>query len=234
MKGVGFMRDDDRVRRSNRRSRLDRDRESSGGIVKWVVRLIAWGAVASIFFCLGYLSSGWLLNYLDGRGMGGQPDVVASKEQAEQLLDSSSGDGIQTLVDMGRHVAFPIYVPDGKGGLAKREVKIVSGLMEDDLSKVVNALLDGLVEKKVLASDVGLLHVFRDGETLFMDFNDPFEITLSKMSASEGNLLMTGIVRSVVENFMPVTRVQFMVEGKIEESAGEVPLSMPWELRRKG
>lgn len=217
--------------RRGRRSRQDRDTKPSGPL-KFLVRALAWGAVATIFFSMGYLSSGWLLNYLDGRGIGGQPEVVSSVEQADNLM-SSSGEGIQTLVDMGKRVTFNIYVPDDKGKMIREKVEMASGVMEDDVIKLLETLLSRLSEAKVFASDVNIKNVFRDGEMMYLNFNEPFQIALSKLSAQKGSLVMTGVVRSVTDNFMPVARVQFMINGEIRESAGEVPLSVPWELRKQ-
>lgn len=188
--------------------------------------------VALVFFSMGYLSSGWLLSYLDGKGVGGQPDVAGTSEQAAQIM-ASSGEDVQTLVDMGRRVAFSIYVPDEKGGMEKEQINVVSSIMEDDVSKVIATLLSRLNEKKVFASDISLRHVFRDGELVYLNFNEPFRIALSKLPQPKGAIVMTGIVRSIVDNFMPVARVQFLIDGNVKESAGEIPLSVPWELRKR-
>ncbi|PIE54793.1 MAG: hypothetical protein CSA35_04025 [Dethiosulfovibrio peptidovorans] len=237
MKGVGSEMDqfDDEAfrayRSSRRKLRVNRGGDETGGPLRWISRLMAWGALAAVFFALGYVCSGWLLNYMDERGLGSQPDVVSSPEQVENLMNSS-GEGVQTLVDMGRRVIFPLYVPGAKGKLTRVEVKVLSGLMEEDLTKVVNVLLEHLEKEGVFASDVGLKHVFRDGEMLYLDFNESFKIALSKMSAKKGALVMTGLVRTVVENFVPVTRVQFLVDGSVEKTAGKISLSVPWELRK--
>lgn len=219
------------VRRSSRRSRQEAE-SSSSGPVRWIVRIIAWGAVATIFFSMGYLSSGWLLNYLDGRGVGGQPEVVSSVEQADNVMSASVGE-VQTLVDMGHRMSFQMYVPDEKNSMIKEKIELVSGVMEDDMISLLETLLSRLYEKKVFASDVTLRNVFRDGEMMYLNFNEPFQIALSKLSQQRGSAVMTGIVRSVVDNFMPVTRVQFMIDGEVRESAGKVPLSVPWELRKQ-
>lgn len=217
--------------RRSRRSRQDREVRPSGPL-KWLIRALAWGAVATMFFSMGYLSSGWLLNYLDGRGIGGQPEVVTSQEQADNLM-SSSGEGVQTLVDMGKRVSFNIYVPDDKGAVTREKVDMASGIMEDDVIKLVETLLSRLTDQKIFAADVGIRNVFRDGEMIYLNFNEPFQIALSKLSSQRGSVVMTGIVRSVTDNFMPVARVQFMINGEIRESAGDVPLSVPWELRKQ-
>lgn len=218
------------VRRSSRRNRQEQEGSPSGP-VRWVLRAFAWGAVATIFFSMGYLSSGLLLNYLNGRGMGGQPEVVSSVEQADNVM--SAGGEVQTLVDMGRRMSFNIYVPDEKNGMTKDKIELVSGVMEDDVLQLLKVLLSRLHEKNVFAPDVGIKNVFRDGETMYLNFNDAFQIALSKLSEQKGSAVMTGIVRSVVDNFMPVTRVQFMIEGEVRSSAGKVPLSVPWELRKQ-
>lgn len=219
-------------RRSYRRNRFtrDADRRRKGPLI---LRILAWSGVALLFFSLGYVSSGWLLNYLDGKGIGGQPDVVSTQDQAKGLM-TSSGQDVQTLVDMGRRVAFSIYIPNGKGGVDKEEVTLVSSIMEDDAAKVISVLLSKLSKKKIFASDVAMKHVFRDGELVYLNFNEAFYIALSKLSQSEGAVIMTGIVRSIVDNFMPVTKVQFLIDGKVREAAGSIPLSVPWELKNRG
>ncbi len=219
------------VRRSSRRSRQEQEGASSGP-ARWVVRTLAWGAVATIFFSMGYLSSGLLLNYLNGRGVGGQPEVVSSVEQADNVMSSAGGE-VQTLVDMGRRMSFNIYVPDDKSGMTREKIELVSGVMEDDILQLLKTLLSRLHDRKFFASDVGIKNVFRDGETMYLNFNEAFQIALSKLSEQKGSAVMTGIVRSVVDNFMPVARVQFMIEGEVRPSAGKVPLSVPWELRKQ-
>lgn len=213
-------------RTSRRTSRRSQDKKAP-----LIFRVLAWVSMAVIFFSLGYVCSGWLLNYLDSRGVGGQPDVVSRVEQVEQLVPPAKGD-VQKLVDMGRHAVFSLYALDNSGKVKKIDVKLSSGLMEEDLQKVMDSLLGKLAETKVIAEDVKLNHIFRNGEKVYLDFNQPFFITLSKLSSKKGSLLITGIVRTVVDNFMSVKRVQFLIDGKIVKKAGEVPLSVPWELKR--
>lgn len=219
---------DVKKRTSRHSSRRNRDNKKA----PLILRVVAWVSMAVIFFSLGYVCSGWLLNYLDSRGVGGQPHVVSRADQVDQLVPPAKEDA-QKLVDMGKHAVFSIYVLDKSGKIKKVDVKLSSGLMEEDLQKVINSLLGKLVEVKFLAEDVKLNHVFRNGEKVYLDFNQPFFITLSKLSPKKGSLLITGIVRTVVDNFMSVKRVQFLIDGKVPEEAGEVPLSVPWELKKK-
>ena len=42
---------------------------------------------------------------------------------------------------------------------------------------------------------------------------------------------MTSLVRTIVQNFSPVTRVRILINGKDPELKTPVDLTMPWQLK---
>ena len=191
-----------------------------------VLRIVAWISVVVLLFAGGYWGTSLTLKFLDKRDILSQENVVSDPAGAKRITgDQTSASGIS-----GKRAAFEVFVPRGDT-LVPQSLTHVSGLLEDDVKAVISSLFDTMRADKTISEQVSVLHVFRNGDLLYLDLNDPFAGALQKLSAPEANLVMTSLVRTLVSNFSPVARVRFLINGKDPGMKTPVDLTMPWQLK---
>ena len=117
------------------------------------------------------------------------------------------------------------------GVLVPQSFSHVSGFLEDDVKAVISGLFDTMKAENAISGQVRVLHVFRNGDLLYLDLNDLFSGALKKLSAPKATLVMTSVVRTIVHNFSPVTRVRFLINGKDPGMKTPVDLTMSWQLK---
>ena len=102
---------------------------------------------------------------------------------------------------------------------------------EDNISDAINAIisLSGLQN----AGKIKLLHVFRISDTAFLDMSGQFASSLESAGQRKSLLLLTGIVRTLQENFSPISQIRFLIDSKPPKSGGVVDLSVPWKMPKK-
>lgn len=189
-------------------------------------RVVAWVSVIVLLFAAGYWGTSLVLKLLNSNHIMEQENVARTPEDAERIEgDQSSASGIA-----GRRSGFEIFVPKGET-LVTQPVSHVPGLLEDDVKKVVTGLLEAMRAENTISEHVRVLHVFRNGDLLYLDLNDPFTGALQKLSGPRANLVMTSLVRTIVHNFSPVTRVRLLINGKDPDMKTPVDLTMPWQLK---
>ncbi|MCF7936584.1 MAG: GerMN domain-containing protein [Synergistales bacterium] len=186
-------------------------------------RLLAWASILIVFFGVGYVVAGFVMGWLDSgsKDLGG---TVESRQEAAAMLE---GDGQGT--DRKRKKAYRIF-PLGDSGLSPREVSVVPGIYENDLRHVLNELFEQLRVQSESLDPVRILHVFKTGDTLYIDLSSGFLSALSQLSRKRGQLFMTGLVRTVVDNFPPVRKVRILVNGKRVGDNAPLRLDVAWTL----
>ncbi|MDO9508285.1 MAG: GerMN domain-containing protein [Thermovirgaceae bacterium] len=200
--------------------------EEENGKAPLAYRAVAWVSVIVLLFAAGYWGTSLTLKFLDKRQIIGQENVVNGPEEAKRIAeDQSAPSGIT-----GRRSGFDVFVPRGETIVAQ-SVSHVSGLLEDDVKVVISGLLETMRAENTISEQVRVLHVFRNGDLLYLDLNDPFTGALQKLSGPRANLVMTSLVRSIVQNFSPVIKVRFLVNGKDSDMKTPVDLTMPWQLK---
>ena len=65
---------------------------------------------------------------------------------------------------------------------------------------------------------------------MFLNFNSAFVSGLAKQGETESALFITAVVRTMKENFTPITKVRFLVNGKVTRQGSPVDLTVPWQL----
>ncbi len=68
---------------------------------------------------------------------------------------------------------------------------------------------------------------------MYIDLPRGFSAGLSQMEEQRVLFLLTGIVRTVVENFPPIKQVYFLEEGRWIPNIGALRLSDPWGFENK-
>ncbi len=210
------------LRRTRRREEFDE--EDVPRKAAWPLRLLAWASLLALFFGVGYGVATFGLRWLDAQGKISQPDLVDSPEEAQKLLEK----GPESPVSI-RRGDYRLYLL-GKDGLETKTLGVIPGVAEEDLRSCLEAVLEPLQAEVGGQDPMRVLHLFRAGDMLYLDINQPFLTALGKLPSERGVLFMTGLVRSVVENFPPSVQVQILVNGKMPTTKGPIDLTVPWTL----
>ncbi len=186
----------------------------------WLLRFVSWSAVMLLLFTLGYFGTGLALKWVDKKG-GPQETAVVSGEDpvpGQEPAPAKSG--------------YKVYAMKG-GQLVESRTTTNGGLLEADLREVMQTLFGLLKAEGLLDPQATVLHVFRSGDLLYLDVNDACVRSIMALPEGKANLVMTGIVRTSVENFRPLRRVKFLVNGRESQEKKPVDLTVAWQLSRK-
>lgn len=188
-----------------------------------LVRIFAWIALLAIFFVCGYLGANYFFNWADKKGGPRVGNVVGSGTEAEQV---SVGANASTVPGNAK---YNLYIPEGKTFTA-REIEIEKGMVEEDIQKVASVYIDGLKETKMLDNAVRVLSVFRSGDWLYLDMTGAFTSSLKTLGKDKAALVITGLVKTMKDNFPPIKKIKFYIEGKESAEKTPVDLKSPWEI----
>ncbi|HOV29108.1 MAG TPA: GerMN domain-containing protein [Synergistales bacterium] len=186
----------------------------------WILRLVSWSAVMLLLFTLGYFGTGLVLKWVDSKGGPQETTVVSGKEPVLGETPKAPQN------------AYRVYSLKGNR-LSESRVETAGGLMESDMREVLQSLFSLLQTEGVLDPLSAVLHVFRAGDLLYLDVNDACVRSIASLPPEKANLVMTGVVRTIIENFRPVTRVRFLVNGRESTETKPVNLAVAWQLARK-
>ncbi|WP_321823535.1 hypothetical protein [Pyramidobacter piscolens] len=187
------------------------------------LRVLAQLSVMVIFLAAGYYGADLFLKMLDRKNVLKQENIVSNTEDLQRLL--AAGDWNDSVV--GPRKELVVY-PLGRDGMVKAGMKVLSEVQEDEIIQAVNAVFRESSES--WANVIEAKHVYRDGIAVYLDLPQGFAAGLGKMSEERALLMLTGIVRTVVENFLPVKQVYFLQEGRWVQNVGSIHLSDPWGL----
>lgn len=188
-----------------------------------LVRLFAWVALLAVFFACGYAGANYFLNRADRSGarIGG---VVSGGDEANNMIRNNETSG---LGDAG----YKLYMPKAGGGFEEREIKIRKGLPEEDIRHVLTVYVDGLKELTEFEPGVQVINIFRSGDWLYIDMSQDFLRSLKKLGKDKSTLILTGLVHTMQENFPPIKKVKFYIEGNESKDKDPVDIENAWELK---
>ena len=208
----------------DRPGRLRRERREPDEPVKKtsrIFRIVAWMGLVVLFFAIGYGGASYGLKKLSEKKIITRPDVVQDAPGAAALL-GAKGD---TIALGARKTSVTLTMPKD-GTLVQEKISILSDLMEDDIRTCVARIASAAGIPK----DVSLLHVFRNGEVAFLDFDAEITNALAKAGEQNSLLFITGVLRTLQDNFPPVAIVRFLVKGQVTRGNAPVDLTVPWRL----
>ena len=197
------------------RNRLDsQDQKRKTPIL---LRLLAWCGVILLCFVAGYHGTSYMLD---------QQWFI--KEKTPVVND---GVGAETTpearLDMQK-MALSLFYPKN-GALVEEKIDVIVNTREDNIQDAVLRLLElsGLFD-----GTVQVHHVFRNADMVYLNFSGAFATALNKAGAQFSTLLITGIVRTMRDNFSPISKVRFLVDSKVESAGAPVDLTATWQLPR--
>jgi hypothetical protein len=204
----------------------------------FVFKLLAWASLIVIFFAVGYGATSLAFKWLDRnayeRGAARIPGNLANTpEEAQNLLsrtpvreDSpSSGDSAAPRSDA--YVTVTISVPDG-GTFKTRQIRCSGALREDTIAQTLAAYMDAMKESQTLSAGARGLNIFQSGEWLYINMSGDFLESIKTLGAEKSRLMLTGLVKTMSDNFPPVNKVKFYVDGKEVRDKKPIDLTSPW------
>jgi len=184
-------------------------------------RIIAWACLIAILFGLGYYGSGLILKLIGKKfNISGE---ISTQVESTQVVSVSNMPYINEV---------KVFLPEG-GSLSVTGYKLVPGVMEENISATLEQWISLMASKGLVDGNSRVLHVFRNGEMLYLDMNASFYSSLQKLDKDRALLFMTALLRTVIENFDPIKEVKFLTEGKDATMTAPVDLTVSWRLAPK-
>ena len=198
-----------------------------------LLRILSILGVILLCFVLGYLGTSWVVDFLNTKLLLKPENRIENQEDLSDFEESertrttrealSSGGNVQQI-SLNLH-----YIKDNAIVEARKNFIVLT--REDNIREAVNEIirLSGVPN----ADKIKLLHVFRNDKTAFLDMPGQFASALNAMGKQKSLLLITGIVRTIDENFSPLSQVKFLIDSKTPGRDGAVDLSSIWKLPKK-
>lgn len=225
--------DDFDSRRPRRRSRDSRSpgRERP----PLLLRLFSWIGIILLCFVAGYLGTSWMVRSLNTRSLLKPENRVENGEDLKALTESERKKEKAKAALSGvrgdiQQVSLRLYFLKN-GGLAEDVRPFLVRPQEDNIRDAVQTLLT-MSGIEGTESNVRVLHVFRSADTVFLDCSRGFAAALSKLGQRDSQFLVTGIVRTMQDNFPPVVKVRFLIDGAVSSGGAPIDLTVPWQLPR--
>ena len=178
-------------------------------------------------FVLGYLGATWLIRVLNDKLLLKPENRIESQEDLESFEKSESRSAKILSGQDSQQVSLNLYhVMNDTIASTRRNFPIRT--QEDNISDAVNSII--ALSELPDANKIKLLHVFRDNDTAFLDISGQFVSSLESAGQRKSLLLLTGIVRTMQENFSPISQIRFLIDSKMPKSGGTVDLSVAWKM----
>ncbi|MDR1482479.1 MAG: GerMN domain-containing protein [Synergistaceae bacterium] len=192
-------------------------------------RFLAWVSLIVIFFAAGYGLTSFAFKWWDSSGGSRTPrNLAATPEETATVIRGARSADVTEREDSS--VTVLISVPEGER-FVTRQIQCAGGLREDMVKQALSSYMDAVKEGKMLDPVASNLNIFLSGEWLYLNMNRSFLESLKTLGAEKSRVLLTGIVKTMTDNFKPISRIKFYVEGKEVLDKTPVDLTMPWGLR---
>lgn len=218
--------EESRRRRSGSPSGSAKRDEKPAAKAPFLLRLLAWGGVILLCVVAGYVGTSYMLKLLEKQSLLKSDDRVQNQQDLQAFLSADNAvDAADARLDMQKMTLALFYPKDGV--LMEGKAEVISRTREDNIRETVHRLLElsGLFGKEIRVE-----HVFRNVDTVYLNFSGPFIPALSAAGARPSTLFITGIVRTLRDNFSPITKVRFFVDSKVTSAGSPVDLTATWQL----
>ncbi|MBR0258159.1 MAG: GerMN domain-containing protein [Synergistaceae bacterium] len=198
-----------------------------------MLRILLWLGLALLCFVLGYLGASLAVDFLSRKLLLKPENRIENAGDLTQFneaeRDRIARNQLSSASDIPQISLNLFHVKDG--AITEARKSFIARTYEDNIRDAVNEViaLSGVPN----AAKIKLLHVFRNDDTAFLDMPGQFASALDAMGKQKSLLLITGIVRTMEENFPPLSQVRFLIDSKPPASGGTVDLSSVWKLPKK-
>lgn len=229
-----FRRDDEpspsELRAMRERGEWDEDDDIDDVPVKkapLLYRLIAWIALLLLFFGGGYGAMSVMFKWMDSGGVKTPDNLAASQQEVADMLAKAKSADAEAISKNA--VTCTLSIPDN-GTFVSRQIQCSAGLREDTMKQTIAAFLDAVKENSLIDPASQNLNLFQSGDHLYLNMNQKFFDSLKKQGKDGSRFIITGIVRTMSNNFSPISKVKFYIEGKEAGDKSVVDLSSAWSL----
>ncbi len=195
-----------------------------------LLKILSWLGIILLCFVLGYLGTSWFVEFLNRKlllkpenRIENQEDLINFNESEEKRIQNekiNSGSNVP-------QVSLNIYHVRNDT-IAETRQNFVSKTQEDNIRDAVSSVIS--LSEMPQAEKIKLLHVFKVSDTAFLDMSGQFVSSIEAAGQRKSLLLLTSIVRTVQENFSPVSQIRFLIDSKPPKSGGIVDLTAPWKM----
>ncbi|MDR1965917.1 MAG: GerMN domain-containing protein [Synergistaceae bacterium] len=216
----------------------------------FIFRLLAWSSLVVIFFAIGYGATSLAFKWLDNKAATEgvprtPPNLVVTPQEAETLLTQAgqgqqargstpaavSGDAAPQAARDG-YVTVTISIPDGDV-FKTRQIRCADTLREDMIKLALAAYMDAMKEGKMLSAGASELNLFHSGDWLYLNMNGDFLESIKSLGAEKARVMLTGMVKTISDNFAPINKVRFYIDGKEVRDKKPIDLMSPWGINAR-
>ena len=188
-----------------------------------------------LFFVFGYIGTSWLVEFSKQKLLLKPEDRIENQKDLSNFQNAEYERITQNALKTGEGVPqmmIKIYhVEDDTISDSEIQKNFISRTPEDNIRYAVTELLS--LSEVPNSDKIKLLHVFRNNDTAFLDMSGQFVSALDSMGQRKSQLLLTGIVRTLQENFSPIEQVKFLIDSMPPKSGGTVELGRAWKMPKR-
>lgn len=215
------------------RARMPEPDEDDNRPTPILFRILSWLGIILLCFVLGYLGTSWVVDMLNKRWLLKPENRIENQEDLSNFQEAEQERTAREALRSGanvQQVSLNLYHVRNDA-ISETRKNFVSRTAEENIRDAVEEILtlSGLPD----VGKIKLLHVFRMSDTAFLDMSGQFASSLESVGQHKSLLLLTGIVRTLQENFSPISQVRFLIDSKPPKSGGVVDLSAPWKMPKR-
>lgn len=198
-----------------------------------LLKLLSWLGIVLLCFVIGYIGTSWFMDFLNKKLLLKPENRIENQEDLSDFQESESDKEAEQLLNSTGsipQVSLNLYHVRNDT-IAETRKNFISRTREDNIRDAVEEILT--LSEVPNVNKIKLLHVFRSDDTAFLDMTGQFASSIEAMGKRKSLLLLTGLVRTLQENFSPVTQIRFLIDSKAPKSGGDVNLAAPWKMPKK-
>lgn len=196
-----------------------------------LLKLLSWLGIALLCFVMGYMGASWFADFMNKKLLLKPENRIENQEDLSKFEETEQSRAVQSS-QSGSIPQISLNLFHVRNDtVAETRRNFVSRTQEENIRDAIEEILS--LSEVPNAGKIKLLHVFRDNETAFLDMPGAFASSLSSMGERKSLLLLTGIVRTMQENFTPISQVRFLIDSKTPQAGGTVDLRAPWKMPKK-
>ena len=199
----------------------------------FLLKLLSWLGIILLCFVIGYIGTSWFMEFLNKKLLLKPENRIENQEDLGDFQEAETDREAARLLSTGgdiQQVSLNLYHVRNDT-IAETRKNFVSRTREDNIRDAVEEILN--LSEVPNVNRIKLLHVFRSDDTAFLDMTGQFASSIEAMGERKSLLLLTGFVRTLQENFSPVTQIRFLIDSKAPKSGGDVNLAAPWKMPKK-
>ena len=210
-----------------------KDSEQEQESAPLLLKLLSWLGIVLLCFVIGYMGASWFMDFMNRKLLLKPENRIENQEDLTEFQESEAEKTSRLLLESGadiKQISLNLHHVN-EDTLSEFRKSFVASTQEDNIRSAVEEVLE--LSDVPNAGKIKLLHVFRNGDTAFLDMPGQFASALEDMGERKSQLLLTGLVRTIQENFSPLKQIRFLIDSKAPSSEGIVNLAAVWKMPPK-